>query len=127
MWVLVCLAHPWIHFCFAFPLKARRVPQRQNCSRKNSAQCDTAQIPTPRSIRHCAESDLAQYHTARSRTWRSITLRGVGLCAVLAFFGLPKYFRNIITYILRVMAVEVFENLKKLFDSAQYHTEQSPT
>ena len=31
--------------------------------------------------------------SARSRTWCSITLRGVGLGAVLAIFGFSKYFR----------------------------------
>ena len=54
-------------------------------------------------------------------------LRRVRLRAVLAIFRFSKYFRNIITEALKVLEIEVFENQIKLFDSAQYHTAQSPT
>ena len=42
MLVLVCIVHLWIRFCFTFPLKARRGLNRQNCSRQNSVQANTA-------------------------------------------------------------------------------------
>ena len=38
-------------------------------------------------VSHCVESDSAQYHTVRSPTWRSISLRRVWLHAVLDNFG----------------------------------------
>ena len=38
-------------------------------------------------VSHWAESNSAQYHTARSQTPCSITLRGVRLCAVWDYFG----------------------------------------
>ena len=40
--------------------------------------------------KHCGESDSAHYHTAGSRTRHIITLRGVGLGAVLAIFGFSE-------------------------------------
>ena len=52
MLVLVCIVHLWIRFCFTFPLKARRGLQRQNGSRQNSAQANTAWSPTPHSVSH---------------------------------------------------------------------------
>ena len=52
MLVLVCIVHLWIRFCFTFPLKARRGLNRQNCSLQNSAQDNTVQSRTPRSVSH---------------------------------------------------------------------------
>ena len=73
-----------------FSLKARRGLQRPNCSWQNSAQSWTLRSITLCGVTstvnfncwlcavlYCTESDSAQYHTAWSRTWSSITLGGV--------------------------------------------------
>ena len=98
----VAIVHIYFFLNLIFSFKARRGLQRQNFSLQNSAQCDTAQSPTWRSITlrrgrlravldifefsdiwiswlsalwYCAESDSAQCDTARSLTRHSNTAR----------------------------------------------------
>ena len=71
----VAIVHIYFIKKLIFSIKARRGLERQNCSRKNSAQCDTLldfrtfQFPA---VLYCAESDSA--HIRKNEFFRETIL-----------------------------------------------------
>ena len=82
----VAIVHMYFLTKLRFSIRASKGMQRQKCSQQNSAQWGK--------LLACAQSDSAQCYTAQSPTPHSVTLRGVGLREVLAAFGFSKHFRN---------------------------------
>ena len=101
MWVLVCLAHLLIHFCFTFPLMARRSLQRQNWCRQNSSYglshfwiFGNVIYWLRRTVLALAESDFAN------------------CMPIFDFERFLKIFRKINKWILNSLEVEMFESQK---------------
>ena len=89
----VAIVHMYFLTKLRFSIRASKGMQRQKCSQQTPRSGVNFNCWL-RAVLACAQSDSAQCYTAQSPTPHSVTLRGVGLRVVLAAFGFSKHFRN---------------------------------